>query len=455
MSPLFASFLSIFFSLFSLSSSSLSLSSSSSLRPINTSSSSSSSLSLSLTPFTSSFTLALDIFPLHLSHSLLSHLNYTSILFADIQFDTHHFVSFQVSSHSRIVSLSSSFLNCSFHQRLKRNEKEKQTLITQFIFQDYELITLLFVNEKLQNKCISPVNSSLFLERSGIFHTRNVISPIQSSRVQYWPSLLSYLEIQYLSLSSEQISLDPAEPSHHRSTPVVIFFWPYFYSMTETIHNSEILKLTHLIDSLFTLTRNLLPTLTSVTDLYYHIVIPLTAEHYQPFLALLSQKIPISSLPQFISIVPLDLSLSPSISSFSPPSFPHVMNFLLSHSENLFSLVSSLTDYQGPISSTLSSNPFDDQSCHIVLLSSRIHPTNTTITGLISALIAAGSNKHILLGGTIANLRNEIDSFGIELHEVNYVGGLDKFLVPHRRYRSFFFCDVLILVEAINFRIQG
>jgi hypothetical protein len=372
--------------------------------------------------------------------------------------------SLSLDSHTRIPYFTSQLLNCSSGHRLYA--KTTQDLILQMSLENSHLIIFFFIDGILRNKCVGAVRMNQISLFEGLGDMEyNLDHPFLVTNISYFPYLLPFHQIQQQSLlnpsssrmKTQQVSVDDLgsstldQSSTPTTTTALILFWPSFYSLFRTPPSQE-WQVAHLIESLSQLLEDLL-TNSSPNTLFYIII---------PFTSSLSQRI----LDQFssyqtISITFIDLTtFTPTIdptsstqrpySSSSSPSYPHFINFIFYQLQNLKIFLENLFTSRNGFLSLIgsqchpenwypphSSRSQNDHNLNLVILliSSHIFPSKNLISGLIFEILT--TEKKVLIGGTILNLRHEIESFGYEFYELPYTGGLDQYLLPHGRYRGY------------------
>jgi hypothetical protein len=389
-------------------------------------------------PLLSSFTLTFDVLALPMTfyndtmrskHSFFLLHNNHSLLF-----------SFEIDQMTRVPSVSSPFMNCSFIDRLP--SKRVQHLAIQMTVEEsrHQLISLLFLNGILRNKCLESVNGTVMTQFDGLGELvdveKNQSPLITVQNITYWPSDLSYPEIRAISsLTSatppQTCEAETPEDSSEYLSKTLILLWPSYYSLASLQRRSEEWQAQHLSEYLALLIQDLRSSSSPLDKNLYQIVVPSSSSLSQ---RLVNQVNSLSSLDQsHLCLTFLNIS---HFSADPYPSYPQYINFIYDQLQtNLFDS-HSLDSLNGFLS--WSGDKFrkhwSSESAVVILLSSHVLPKLDLVAGLRSEISAAA--KGAIVGGTILNTRDEIENYGFEFYELSYAGGLDTYLVPHARYRS-------------------
>jgi hypothetical protein len=404
----------------------------------------SSSLSI---PIPSSFTLKFEIFAL----PILSFTETTLISkqsFFEMKKNHSILLSLDIDLLTRVPSISTPFMNCSFNDRLSPKKLHQLVIQMDIDKEHHQLVSLLFVNGILRNKCLVSVNVTVIALFDGFGELTKVKKESQDhviaiQEVTYWPSQLSYPQIRAFSFlpSSPQPTCNavPDSPSsEHSPSNTIILIWPSFYSFPSLSQRSEEWKSHHLVEYLSLLIHDLSHNDSApsppLDKSFHHLVVPLSSSFSSSLYQTLSHAFKSLTHQNQIALTFVDTALL-SPSSLSLPSYSEFINFISHQLENHLFDSNSLHSLNGFLSITSPEfcHSWGSDSAIVVLLSSHVVPKRHLVTGLVSEIVRAGDGA--LIGGTILNLRDEIESYGFEFHELSYAGGLDTFLVPHARYR--------------------
>lgn len=330
---------------------------------------------------------------------------------------------------TRIPSIMSPYMNCSFNTRLRARIDQK--LLIQNSLEDYQFISMLFIDGILRNKCIKSINRTVISYFDGTAQMKSSSvgkNYFLITNIEYNPFHLKYNEIlsNYAPLSTSMQTKTCIDELYHSSKVDfldinLILLWPFYYSNPH-IKRSIDWQIDHITQSLTLLIDNILSS--PPTNYSYHIILPSTN-----ISSSISHEIFVNiSLLEYISITFIEISST-------NLSYPNFFNLILSQIQTkdfYLKFQNNSSEYLTKLGLSF----FNIQQYfykNILLVSSHIYPYPNMIFSLIHEITSYEGDS--IIGGTLFNMRNEIDSYGYEFYEFSYIGGLEKYLLPYARYR--------------------
>ena len=333
------------------------------------------------------------------------------------------------------------FLNCDLDFRLHSNKT--YNFLIQGYFHEYETLMFVFMNGKMLRKCTYSGES---FQRSEVAKANNLLQytlenkenrVITHNRVVYWPRVLSYHEVQQVSLATDTsdttadstLSMVPissntwyqnalnqypgskkTENCIDENIAVVVFPGFYFGRTTNKVPSVKWMK-EHLLQSL----QSVLHTITLCNGGSVVIYVPLSPQHRQYVEDFIMKGLQ-SSIVTGVSL-----------EFFTIPDMVKPIS-----SKNLtvtYSFGSVINSVLEEIKSSLSCEIVD----YIAVLASHIYPEKNWLEGLIDGGLSDGSAD--IVGGKIVHMNGVLLHYGYELLELSFNGGLDVMLTPHNMYR--------------------